>query len=383
VVNDALARKEWLALKEYLEMRESLYYKGWGVRIPGVGEVVYWGLRQLGLTFGEGKMPTGRVIVVENLETAGKEVMRRFDAAPKGRIERIFSRAAFAETFGDILGERAQLSDSDTEVLLKFLARDKGVLVYDSETVKFKAPNDTEQEITNEDSTITALKTLIRDLETQITILEKRADVLANTARDAVARKNRVSALAALRSKKLAESTLVKRHATLAQLEEVFAKIEQAADQVELVRVMEASTKVLSGLNKEVGGVERVDGVVDRLREEMGVVDEIGEIVGELGKNGAVDEGEVDDELEVMEREERERREAIERKEKETREKREAEETRKKLDALEAVEREAREKENARQQTEQSTAVNTEKEIEDSTLGMKRMSLDPPAAEPV
>jgi len=126
-----------------------------------------------------------------------------------------------------------------------------------------------------------------------------------------------------------------------------------------------------------------VDGMVDRLREEMGVVDEIGEIVGELGKNGAVDEGEVDDELEVMEREERERREAIERKEKETREKREAEETRKKLDALEAVEREAREKENARQQTEQPTAVNAEKEIEDSTLGMKRMSLDPPAAEPV
>jgi charged multivesicular body protein 7 len=377
VVNDALARREWMACKEFLEMRESLYYKGWGIRIPTPGEVLYWGLRQLGLSFGEGKMPTGTVVVLENLEKAGKEVMRRLEVSPKGRVERIFSRTAFVETFGDILGTDTQLSDQDLEVLLQFLARDKGVLVYDKETVKFKAPNEKSTEgITNEDSTIAALKTLIQDLERQTSVLEKRVYVLANTAQEAVARKNRVSALAALRSKKLAESTLVKRHATLAQLEEVFAKIEQAADQVELVRVMEASTTVLSGLNKEVGGVERVDGVVERLREEMVVVDEVGEVVGELGRSG-VDEGEVDDELEVMEREERERREAVERKEREAREKREAEETRKKLDALEAVEREARDKENAKPQVD----ATTEKEIEDSTLGMKRMSLDPPAAE--
>jgi charged multivesicular body protein 7 len=47
------------------------------------------------------------------------------------------------------------------------------------------------------------------------------------------------------------------------------------------------------------------------------------------------------------------------------------------LDALETVEREAREKENARKQAE----VSTDKEIDDSTMGMKRMSLDPPDAE--
>ena len=102
-------------------------------------------------------------------------------------------------------------------------------------------------------------KTLIKDLEMQTEVLTKKVDELAATAKDAVARKNRVSALAVLRSKKLAETTLTKRHATLAQLEEVFSKIEQAADQVELVSIMEASTRVLTGLNEEVGGVERVD----------------------------------------------------------------------------------------------------------------------------
>jgi charged multivesicular body protein 7 len=87
-------------------------------------------------------------------------------------------------------------------------------------------------------------------------------------------------------------------------------KIEQAADQVELVRVMEASSRVLGSQNKEVGGVERVEGVVDRLREEMEKTDEVGQVVGEFGKEG-VGEGEVDDELEVMEREERERKEVL------------------------------------------------------------------------
>ncbi|KAF4610415.1 hypothetical protein G7Y89_g15706 [Cudoniella acicularis] len=251
-------------------------------------------------------------------------------------------------------------------ILLTYLAREKGVLAFDSQTVKLKAPGEKKAPpITNEDTTIASLKILIQDLETQTTLLAKRVDSLGEIAKEAVTRKNRVSALAALRSKKMAETTLEKRHATLAQLEEVFAKIEQAADQVELVRVMKASTRVLSGLNEEVGGVERVDEVVEKLREQMGSVDEVGDVIAEVGREaGNVDEMEVDDELEAMEREERE--------------KKEAEETRKRLDALEEVEREAaakKAKEAARKQAESDAA--TEHQLDDSTEILKRMSLDP------
>ncbi|PMD29996.1 hypothetical protein L207DRAFT_520625 [Hyaloscypha variabilis F] len=374
VVQDALGKREWIAYRAFMDAKEGIYVRHW-VRIPGAGEVLTWGLRQLGFRFGEGGMTSGRVVVVENLELVGKEVVKRYEEGSKGRIERVYSRAAWKEAFGSVLGGK-EMADSDVEVLLRFLARDKGVLAYDSSTVKFLAQNET-QGITQEDETIAALKTLIQDMETQIKVLEGRVEKLGETAKEAVARKNRLSALSALRSKKLAESTLGKRQATLAQLEEVFIKIEQAADQVELVRVMDASAKVLGSLNKQVGGVERVEGVVDRLREEMEKTDEVGMVVGEMGRENGVDEGEVDDELELMEREERERREAIERTEKEAKEKREAEETKRKLDALEAVEREAREKENVRKQAKAAT----EKEIEESTMGMKRISLDPPNAE--
>ncbi|TVY53490.1 Vacuolar-sorting protein SNF7, partial [Lachnellula cervina] len=245
------------------------------------------------------------------------------------------------------------------------------------ETVKLKASGDKSVSgITAEDTSIASLKTLIKDLELQTTVLSRRVDELGITAKEAVARKNRVAALAALRSKKLAETTLTKRHATLGQLEEVFSKIEQAADQVELVNVMEASSRVLSGLNKEVGGVERVDDVVDQLRDQMSQVDEVGNVITEIGQGaGAVDETEVDDELEAMEREEREKREAKERSEREEREKLEAAETRRRLAALEEVEREAaKSKEEVSKKSEESIIGQS---VEDTVKQMQGMSLEP------
>jgi charged multivesicular body protein 7 len=376
VVQDAVNKKEMIPVKEFVDSEESVYAKkGWGVRIPGVGEVVGWGLRQLGL-IGEGgdKLINGKFVVLENLEEAGRVVERRVQDGVKGRVERIYSKSLFQETYQDVLGKEHTLSENDLGLLLKFLQRDKSLLSFDGSTIKFKAPGEkSATPITMEDTTIASLKTFIKDLDLQTTVLTKRVDELSLTAKEAVTRKNRVSALAALRSKKLAETTLSKCHATLAQLEEVFSKIEQAADQVELVLVMEGSTKALQGLNKEVGGVERVDDVVDQLRKEMERVDEMGNVIAEPGREaGALDEGEVDDEFEAMEREEREKVEAKERAEKEEREKREAEETRKKLDALNEAERQAAQtKEAAQKQAEQESTA--EKEIDEE---FKRMSLD-------
>lgn len=349
---------------------------GYGGRKWGLGSVVEWGFRTVmgGLTGGEDKVPVGNVVVLCNVDAAATVFAKRTEVL-RSRADRIYSKTAFKEEFGDVLGAESVLSESDMEIFLTYLGREKGVLSYDGETVKLKAAgNKAPLGITAEDTTIAALKTLIGDLELQTTVLGRRVDELAVTAKEAVTRKNRVAALAALRSKKLAETTLEKRHATLGQLEEVFTKIEQAADQVELVNVMEASSRVLSGLNKEVGGVERVDDVVDQLREQMTQVDEVGNVIAEVGQGaGAVDEMEVDDELEVMEREEREKREAVERAAREEKEKREAAETARRLAALEEVERES--KGEVSKKSEESI---TEQSVEDSvTQQMKGMSLEP------
>ncbi|KAI9800314.1 MAG: hypothetical protein M1833_003428 [Piccolia ochrophora] len=307
VLKEAVAKKDLLPLQDFLTSNDSVYHTSWFVT---PWHVLRWSLRQLGLAgslSGEDQLAVGRFIFLANVE----ECARKVTTAVSGhdRVERIFSKEMFKAEVSRILNEPCGVSETDTDALLIYLKRDRQEIAYDGNTIKFKAPNDASNAITREDETIAALKTLIAEHEVQMSKLTQRVDDLADSARQAVNRKNRVAALAALRSKKLAESTLSQRSDTLAQLEAVFAQIRQASDQVQLVRIMEASTGVLKSLNREVGGVDRVDSVVDQLREEMSRVDEVGAVIGEAGAaSEGVDEGEVDDELEEMEREQREER---------------------------------------------------------------------------
>ena len=136
----------------------------------------------------------------------------------------------------------------------------------------------------------------------QVATLSTRISTLSESAQKAIDNKNRTSALAALRSKRLSETTLMRRSETLAQLEEVYGKIEQAADQVAIIRVMEASTGVLRNLHAQVGGIDKVEEVIERLRDEMGNVDEIGGAI-EAGaqEDSVIDESAVDEELARLE----------------------------------------------------------------------------------
>lgn len=137
-------------------------------------------------------------------------------------------------------------------------------------------------------------------------------------------------ALSALRSKKLAEQNLKQRSDTLLQLDEIYAKIEQAVDQVDIVNVMQDSTTALRTLHAQIGGVEKVDDVVEELRREMANVEEVNNVISEPVH--AIDEGELDDELEEMENAEREEDE------------KEAEATKTRLAELEQLGKEAPEK---------------------------------------
>jgi charged multivesicular body protein 7 len=190
----------------------------------------------------------------------------------------------------------------------------------------------------------------------QCTTLSTRITTLTARASSSVKAGNRVSALSALRSKKLAEKNLEQRSDTLHKLEEVYTRIEQAVDQVEIVRVMDASAEVLRSLSKKVGGVESVENVIERLQEEMGKVDEMGKLLEEpLNADAVVDEGKIDDELEALEQEERREREV-----------KEAEVTRRRLQELEKLE--AAEKEAEGKQADSS-------QVEESAKRLSQMSI--------
>lgn len=286
----------------------------------------------------------------------------------------MFSRELFTSTFASVLGTDA-ISPNDLSLLLTHLSRDRTAISYSAKTgtVKFKAASETEPlPISEEDVSIASIRTLISSLEPQVEQLTARVAELDEKAREAVTNKQLTTAKATLRSKKLADTKLQQRTATLSQLEEVYAKIEQAADQVEIVRVMEASSQTLKSLNKQTGGVENVQDVMDGLKEEMTNADEIGQAINEVSA-GEIDEGEVDDELEALEKVEREKREEVERLEREKREE---------VERTEREKREAEEAENTRLRlaeldkfTESDAPERLEAQPEDMQAGEKTESI--------
>ncbi|KAK1061784.1 hypothetical protein LTR74_010801 [Friedmanniomyces endolithicus] len=349
VLEDAVRRGQLIPVREFLDANKSVYAKSW---VPTPWQVVSWSLRQIGVTGREGvedRLVKGDFVVMANVEVmadilaeaeAAKTVLDQAMRTATSNASHVFSKDLFISTFSLAVGVDV-LSARDTAVLLAHLVRDRAAIAYDetSGTIKFKVPSETAPAaIEQEDITIASLRTLITGLEPQIEQLTQRISELDVKAREAVAKKQLVTAKTALRQKKLAETKLQQRTATLMQTEEVYAKIEQATDQVEMVRVMEASSQTLRALNQKTGGVERVQDVMEGLRDEMTSVDEIQQAIND-GSAGGVDEGEVEDELEAMEKVERERIEGVERKGREVQEAEEAERTRRRLAELDQVEK--------------------------------------------
>ncbi|KAJ4040464.1 hypothetical protein NW761_009855 [Fusarium oxysporum] len=335
VVREATAGRDFIPLQDFEKSQQSIYQRSWA-GLPW--SVMSWTLRQLGVVDparGDDKLPTGQYVIVKNMEAAAKE-LGDLMAEKVSRFDRVFSRAQFQKAFSAALVKGQHLTDSDLDVLLKFLSRDKEVIEYDGKTIRIKGSGE-QSGITKEDAAIASLKELTESLKHQADLLNTRIDELSQTAKDAVTKKNRVAALAALKSKKIAETSLATRYATLNQLEEVSAKLEQAADNVQLVNVMEASSGALASLNAQVGGAERIDAVMDRLREQSSATDEVSAILAE-STGEIIDETALDDELEAMEAQEREKEEektkSKEAEEQKARDEREAAEAQKKLDEL-------------------------------------------------
>lgn len=388
VIQEAVQERDLVPLEAFLRAKESIYnrrsWSAWAVGLPW--HALSWGLHRLGviegggqprqssavagnaaafsLLQGGGRIAPDQLVVLANVEAAAAAFADK-TADARSPFERVWSVTHFKRVFsapGAVLGEdsglpvgsavqQPRLSDMDLNVLLTFLSRDKNLVVFDGHVVRLRgqsADSSHDGIITEEDGAVAQLRELIDSLTHQTGVLSKRIDDLAVTARDAVLRKNRVAALAALKQKKQAEAALTTRFATLAQLEATAAQIEQASGQVQVVQAMAASADALRSLNAQVGGAEGVDDVVDRLRDQMDAADEINRILVEAGPTSAtgivVDEGEIDDELAALEQEEQHAAEAAAQKAKEAEDRKkeeaqkaEAEETRQRLEAAGAV----------------------------------------------
>ena len=313
VIDEAVKKGKMVDLDTFMRTESSIYEKSW---VPSLSTIIKWSLRQAGLWNNGsydnlGRLKIASLVLIEGLERLTQELSARQAETGQAITDRVMSRDMFSQLLMET--EIGGLSQKELDILLRFLSRDKQMLSYDSETVKFKARSGAKCEpISEEDANIASMKALIASLTSQVSSLERKILDLQSTAQVAVQSKNRHAALSAIRSRKLAEKNLEQRTNTLNQLEEVFSKIEQAVDQVQVMQVMQASAETLRSLNQRVGGADKVDAIMDDLREQMGQADEVGQIMQEpLDGKAVMDDAEIDDELEALEKDEVARKESM------------------------------------------------------------------------
>lgn len=368
VFHEAVQKKEMIPLKDFLSAKESIYKTSW---IPSPWKVLQWSLRQVGV-LGQpqapAKMEVGNFVVLKNVEVAADEILKKMKEHTS-TADRVLSRTDFLRRFSTALNPSAPLTTNDLNILLAFLARDKQAISYNAQTIKFKPEHeDVPQPVTEEDAAIANLRDTLANISAQLPPLMEKIAAADAAAREAVAAKQMVRAKAALRSKKLAESALAQRSDVALQLEQVYTDLQQAADQVEIVEAMRAGAAALKGLNEKVGGTEGVQGVVDAVNEQMATTEEITNIMNETSQ--PLDEDEIDDEFEALERVDREQR-----------EKEEAEKTAIRFAELEEAERKRKEKAvmDERQKSERAAAEKSEDEkaeeqVNEASQSMARMS---------
>lgn len=323
-----------------------------------------------------------------SLQAASQAISKRISTSASTATSFIYSLETFTHEFASVLSQEP-FTSGDLNILLTYLTRDKhyASMLTSPETgmttIKLSDPSSRVRPapVTAHDETIANLRTLSSRLDKQIDTLHESIAALEATAREAISSSppQKTRAMAALRTKKLANTTLERRQASLDQVSGVLFSIDDAATQVEMVKAMEASTGVLKDLNKQVGGVERVDSVMEGLREQMADVEEVSKVIGEVGREGAggvVDEEDLDEEIEAMLREGREKEDAVKKQaEEENAEvlrKQEAEKTAKLLESAPSVPEDVQD---VGRQKEQEVAVSGSAE-NDLEQRLKLMSLD-------
>ncbi|KAF2829400.1 hypothetical protein CC86DRAFT_368416 [Ophiobolus disseminans] len=308
VFHDAVQNKEMMPLNEFLQSKESIYSRSW---LPSPWKVLQWSLRQVGVLGKPSGLPqklgAGNFVLIKNIELAADEILKKMKEHVS-TADRVLSRAEFMKRFANILNTTAPLTATDLNIMLVHLARDKQAITYSTQTIKFKPEHEAVPEpITQEDEAIANLRDTLANINAQIQPLHEKITLADAAAREAVASKQMVRAKAALRSKKLAETALAQRTDVALQLETIFAQLQQASDQVGIVEAMRAGAVALKSLNEKVGGAEGVQGVVDAVNEQMATTEEITNIINEIDQ--PLDEAEIDNEFEALEKAEKEKEE--------------------------------------------------------------------------
>ncbi|KAG8806326.1 hypothetical protein FRC17_005079 [Serendipita sp. 399] len=205
-----------------------------------------------------------------------------------------------------------KLSDLDVKILLRYLSRDRHVLVVQGEIIKF-TEEQAARHITSVDQGVFELKSTIERVEQQIEHIEASIRSRTSQIKAALLASRKEIAKLQLSSRKALEALLNQRVQTLTTLSTALSSIDQAHSDAAILKAYETSSKVLKEiLSKPELQRERVDEVMEKLREGMEGAEEVRRAVEEGGwevveaAGAGVDEDELQKELEEIVRQEKE-----------------------------------------------------------------------------
>jgi len=272
VITELVNSHDAVPLHQFLTMLKSVHDPGWlPYRVAAfvVGKPLHWVLHQLNLSSAEDESDTerwnhvkGDYVLVGVAERAADAVLALQRARGVSLADPLYSFDSFRATFAASALPGVTLSDKDLRVLIKFLERDRRVVITEKEVIKFIVPaSSNTQEVTAIDRGILELKIAIAGLSTQIDHITEKIDSCKTKAMAAIRQQHKSLALSYLRSRKQFEDVLTQRLGSLEILQSTLLRIEGAAENIQIVKTYETSTATLRALlahpSLQRGAVER------------------------------------------------------------------------------------------------------------------------------
>lgn len=296
-----------IPLQTFLDARQSIYTPSslvYRVASYMVGKPLWWALEQLSIVDGERevsaedvwKRARGDYVVLSNLERAAEAVTQKQSEEPRISLtSSLYTLDSFRATFAGCALPDVTLSDADLKVLIRYLSRDKRVVVADKEVIKFVEPEQ-DSAITEVDRGVLQMQTAVTKLEVQIAEIQKQISERTEKIASALRSAQKPLAMSYLRSRKQLEDLLSKRLGALETLQTQLSTVERAVGDAEIMEAYEASTRTLRvALADPRLQRERVEATMDGMAEALADHREIEDAM-ELGEIGIVPETD-DDEL--------------------------------------------------------------------------------------
>ncbi|KAI0807317.1 Snf7-domain-containing protein [Fomes fomentarius] len=322
VILELCSSKALVPLSDFLSATRSIYDPGWlPFRIARfvAGKPLWWALGQLGFVdshgaaFGDSgtaerwKKVRGDYVAVSLLEAAAERIVERQRQKSTGQVaDTLYNVESFRAEFAGCAFDDAVLSALDVKVVLKYLERDKGMVVVHREVIKFVDEGTAQtSEVTTVDTGILALKTSVEKLHAQVDSLQHRIDQQTQQISDALRQKRKEIAMTRLRARKQLEEVLKKRLSSLDLLQSTLLRVETSAGDIEIVKSYESSTATLRAiLAHPLLQREKIDETMDALdaanADAREVDDAIQLGVGIAQSDAGVDDSELEAELQAL-----------------------------------------------------------------------------------